>query len=138
MNKIGIVTLNGYFNYGNRLQNYALQETLKSFGCDVETIIIDNETKYQKSNNNKIHPLKRISNVKNKPLKDIVYRIQDRVWTLTHKKEILKSKAIREDIFINFTKTYIKETDFTLSNKNMSEHLLQTYDYFVAGVNAGI
>ena len=133
MNKIGIVTLNGYFNYGNRLQNYALQETLKSFGCDVETIIIDNETKYQKSNNNKIHPLKRISNVKNKPLKDIVYRIQDRVWTLTHKKEILKSKAIREDIFINFTKTYIKETDFTLSNKNMSEHLLQTYDYFVAG-----
>lgn len=30
MLKIGIITLNGYFNYGNRLQNYALQNFLKN------------------------------------------------------------------------------------------------------------
>lgn len=39
MKKIGIVTIWGNNNYGNRLQNYALQEFLKSLGdFDVETI----------------------------------------------------------------------------------------------------
>lgn len=38
MQKIGIVTLNGYFNYGNRLQNYALCYYLKKFGFEVYNI----------------------------------------------------------------------------------------------------
>lgn len=32
MNKIGIITLNGYYNYGNRLQNYALQKFVENYG----------------------------------------------------------------------------------------------------------
>ena len=40
MKKIGIITLHGYHNYGNRLQNYAVQEVLKSLQFDAETIII--------------------------------------------------------------------------------------------------
>ena len=36
--KIGIITLNGYFNYGNRLQNYALTKYLEDNGCEVYTI----------------------------------------------------------------------------------------------------
>lgn len=38
MKKIGIITIYDEDNYGNRLQNYAVQEILKSFGFDVETI----------------------------------------------------------------------------------------------------
>lgn len=38
MKKIGIVTLNGNFNIGNRLQNYALKKYLESLKLDVETI----------------------------------------------------------------------------------------------------
>ena len=48
MKKIGIVTLNGYKNYGNRLQNYALEEFLRSLDYDVETIWITNLKKYLK------------------------------------------------------------------------------------------
>lgn len=36
--KIGIITINDNNNYGNRLQNYALQETIKKMGIEVETI----------------------------------------------------------------------------------------------------
>ena len=36
---LGIITLIGYYNYGNRLQNYAVQEVLHSLGCNCETII---------------------------------------------------------------------------------------------------
>lgn len=38
--KIGIVTLIGYDNYGNRLQNYAIQETVKTLGYNAETLVI--------------------------------------------------------------------------------------------------
>lgn len=36
--KLGIVTLNGYFNFGNRLQNYALTRVLEKKGFDVYTL----------------------------------------------------------------------------------------------------
>ncbi len=36
--KVYIITLNGYFNYGNRLQNYALTKTLEGYGFDTRTI----------------------------------------------------------------------------------------------------
>ena len=39
MNKAGIITLYGNNNYGNRLQNFAVQESLKKLGIEVETII---------------------------------------------------------------------------------------------------
>lgn len=38
MIKIGLLTLNGNVNYGNRLQNYALKKVLESLSCKVETI----------------------------------------------------------------------------------------------------
>lgn len=38
MKKIAIVTINDTNNYGNRLQNYALQEFVKKFGFECETI----------------------------------------------------------------------------------------------------
>ena len=39
MRKIGILTINDYNNYGNRLQNYAVQEVLLKQGFNVQTII---------------------------------------------------------------------------------------------------
>ena len=44
MKKVGIVTIESE-NFGNRLQNYALQEVIKSLGCKVETI---NRRNYKK------------------------------------------------------------------------------------------
>lgn len=38
MKKIGILTLNGNMNYGNRLQNYALEQTILKLGAEVDTI----------------------------------------------------------------------------------------------------
>ena len=36
--RAGIVTITNGENYGNRLQNYAVQEALKSLGFQAETI----------------------------------------------------------------------------------------------------
>lgn len=39
MKTVGIVTLFGLYNFGNRLQNYAVQEIFKSYGYEVRTIL---------------------------------------------------------------------------------------------------
>ena len=70
MGKIGLITLNGYFNYGNRLQNYALQEVIKSLGFNVETVI--NNKVMNKSK--KVNAIKRISNIKGKTLEELIHR----------------------------------------------------------------
>lgn len=50
MNKIAILTLPGNFNYGNRLQNYALQTIIENRGYKVETLDISfsRKSKYRK------------------------------------------------------------------------------------------
>ncbi len=44
MKKIGIITLFGYNNYGNRLQMFAVQKVYKSLGFDSEVIKYEHET----------------------------------------------------------------------------------------------
>lgn len=41
MKKIGIVTIQGRFNYGNRLQNYATSVIYKNFGCRPVSLFLD-------------------------------------------------------------------------------------------------
>ena len=40
--KVAIVTLPGHFNYGNRLQNYALQKFISNYAETVETLWYEN------------------------------------------------------------------------------------------------
>ena len=42
--KIAILTLNTHNNYGNRLQNYALQEVLRKYADVVDTIWYEEDT----------------------------------------------------------------------------------------------
>lgn len=85
--KIAIVTLVGDFNYGNRLQNYALQEILTSFGAEVSTI--DN------------------------PPQSTVCRIKERFIERIDGKKQLKSicDLCREKKLRDFTKQYIHMCD---------------------------
>lgn len=62
MKKIGIVTLFGNYNYGNRLQNYAVQEIAKKYGYTTDTFVIV------------AHPFKEIV----RKCKRFVYRLQSR------------------------------------------------------------
>lgn len=46
MKKVGIVTLTGYFNYGQKFQNYAVQKILRDFGYDADTFISGTPDKF--------------------------------------------------------------------------------------------
>ena len=116
--KIGIITLNGNRNYGNKLQNYALQKFLKSLSnsIDVDTIW------YTKDNyilNKKFITLKNFRRF-------IFNRHNLREYFL---KNIYANDIVREynikkfnDKFINIVYDYEIKPD-----------LNERYDYFIAG-----
>lgn len=108
--KIGIVTLYGYFNYGNRLQNYALQEVLKDQDNEVETIIFKNKENFLKSNMKKI--LER---------RDNKYKIKS------------FNDIIRESNIKRFSKKYIKTKEYDINNVSNYMKIDSDFDLFIVG-----
>ncbi len=123
MKRIGILTLNGYYNYGNRLQNYALQEVLKSLSFYVETILVDRNTANQERFTERLYNLRR-----NSPIQ-IYYKIYNRCLRYIYKDAIKK----RTTIFKKFTSEYIQETNYSISRNYIPEDLSNQYDYFITG-----
>jgi len=124
MKKIAVITLNGYFNYGNRLQNYALQETLKSLGFLAETLVI-------KDKPNESAPLKvRFLNLLKKPPDEIIKRL---IYKIIVKKREDKINYIRTKLFRKFTYKYIRETDYDIYADVIPENLSGKYEYFITG-----
>ena len=118
MKKVAIITLNGYLNYGNRLQNYALQRFLETLSSEVypETVW------YEK--------------IKLK-LKENVMRyvnIRDYIFNKHGFREFINSgkyifSIIREYNFKKFNDKYIN----SVFDYKIKDDLNDRYDYFVAG-----
>lgn len=125
MKKVGIITLNGYKNYGNRLQNYALQEAVKSLGFSVDTIIIeaieDKHTK-KKLNINKVFSLLKI-----------IKKSKEKINKIINNKKYSNYIEERVNNFKKFTIDNILETDFTISDVNIPTSKIEKYDYFITG-----
>lgn len=129
MSRIGIITLNGYFNYGNRLQNYALQRTLEKMGYKVDTIINDTKKVQKKSQIEKRTVLDKVKSAAKLPFAELVEKVERRVTNRLFRER----QRIRTDIFKEFTKKYINETDFSITENNIPKSLVDSYDYFIVG-----
>lgn len=107
MKKVGIITIFNS-NYGNRLQNYALQETLKKLKVDVTTI-------------KNIALLNKKTNLINYLLRNVkhIFVRQDFV-----------DASEREEKFVDFNK-HIKSTSTCFNWFNKRE--LNSFDYFIIG-----
>lgn len=96
MKRIGILTLNDYFNYGNRLQNYALQRFLLNL-TSVENV----ETIWYRKNNMRINrKYITFDNIR----RYIFNRHNYREYIDKH---ILFNDIIRENIIKRFSDKYI-------------------------------
>lgn len=128
--KVGIVTLHGYSNYGNRLQNYALQEQIKALGFDVDTLVFQKpETKFQES---KLLKVKRISGL---PFKEIEKRVRNKFHGQYNKLiNYINRDSIfeRTRIFKKFSSDYLSEKYFDNSAKTLAD-LGDCYDFFITG-----
>ncbi|MGL5478952.1 MAG: polysaccharide pyruvyl transferase family protein [Clostridium sp.] len=125
MDKVGIVTLNGNYNYGNRLQNYALQEVIKSFEYDCETFINTTVVSNDIDETKKEKVIKFIK----KPLNDKINIFKKKF----NKRKFDNLKNNRYKVFSDFSKKYISETDFEININTINNIDFSNYKYCVTG-----
>lgn len=116
--KVAILTLTDYYNYGNKLQNFASQEVLKSLGCKVETIPVE-PTSIRFN-------LKRLKN-----------SIKGRLYSRNPNVNIEECNShVKFNKFYSFSKQNIKMSRYKINYKNINrlkKRLNQEYDFFVVG-----
>lgn len=118
MKKVAIITLNNYLNYGNRLQNYALQNFLKNLNTNIylETVW------YEKLKLKLAEKLTRYVN------------IRDFIFNKNGFREFINSgkyiyEIIREYNFKKFNDKYIN----SVFDYKIKDDLNDRYDYFIVG-----
>lgn len=109
-NNIAIVTLTGTSNYGNRLQNYALEKVLRRYADNVVTI--DNDYIYANF------------------FKILKYRLKQLFYFF--KNIVIKSERIRKSNFLEFNKN-IKFTNRIVRSRFETKKIKNDFDYFVIG-----
>ena len=114
MKKVGILTITDGANYGNRLQNYAMQVLLTSLDLDVETI--QRETPRDK------HGIVLLK-----------YLVKENIKRLIGRKNTYFALRERKRKFLEFNRKYIKFSNVCLSNNQAPEGLKNQYDYFICG-----
>ena len=131
--KIGIITLYGQLNYGNRLQNFALQEALASLGCEAETIVY--HSSYGRD------PLSRAKKLLRQPL-----RRSAGILAAAIKRKLLRlprpvkadhlipasAKQARAAAFAEFGRN-IHLTSYTVTPEKFNQELAKRFDLFVVG-----
>ncbi|SIS82902.1 polysaccharide pyruvyl transferase family protein [Salimicrobium salexigens] len=116
MKKIGIVTLSGYFNYGNRLQNYALEQILNKKGYYVETLWINPEQ------------LQKIS-IKQK----LKLLIKKNIVLFLFKKEGNFTGRRKYKNFKKFSIHHLNEKKHFNKSNDLPKRVADTFDYFIVG-----
>lgn len=111
--KIGIITITDGQNYGNRLQNFALQETLKKFGVQADTI-------------------KRLTFRNVTGMDRVKLYIKNFVKFFVCPKAIT-SFYIRKYKFYQFNKKYIHFSNYFLKDNHASDKLKDSYNFFICG-----
>ncbi|MDK2897350.1 MAG: hypothetical protein PWP04_1470 [Candidatus Atribacteria bacterium] len=127
MKKVAIVTLIGYYNYGNRLQNYATQEVIKDLGYEVQTIIYYKRVEARKEALN-VAIKRKMTSFLNKTNKQRYYTLKNKLIHILYKDLIYK----RRRAFKLFTQTNISETDI-IYDDYIFNNLAEDYDFFVTG-----
>lgn len=119
MKKIGILTINDYNNYGNRIQNYALQVYLEKMGYSIETI--ENNTKTDKLCDKPKKLKQNNSNILKKIRNKLKYYFN------------IKNFKMREKNFKAFNIECIKSSKYHINESDIPSDLKEQYDYFVIG-----
>lgn len=128
--RLGIVTIVDHANFGNRLQNYAVQEVLKSLGFDPETIVSHRF--------DGLDPGRRIRYLREKLLVSASEsRIFDhfrgraaRALEARKHSSLLMAKAASGH---EFSRKHIKQSTAHLSPGGLRGERVEDYDYFVVG-----
>ena len=117
--RVGLVTITGHSNFGNQLQNYAMQRIISELGFSCSTIL----------NTPRAAAEARPAPVRPRSL---VRRLGGRLA----RRRVSRRRALRAEKDARaraFSRAHIHETDFTIYRDTPTGDLDAMYDYFVVG-----
>lgn len=122
--KIGIVTITDYSNYGNRLQNYALQETLKNMGHEVVSI-----------RNVPLSKKHTMLNILGRGPKAIGELVVSKIFKRSRgKSDSLENlDQLRKNKLKQFSDAHLNETEYYINSEDWPENIELEFDYFIVG-----
>ncbi len=130
---VGLVTIISHGNYGNRLQNYAMQRIITDLGFDCTTIL--NSPKLtEEAASRKAQTAKR-SQVRALMPRTTLPSLR-RLFMGAEEREALDARRLqsqREHRGRAFTRAHIRESDFTIYRDTPSANLDAMHDLFVVG-----
>lgn len=135
MKSVGIVTIVSNRNFGNRLQNFALQEALKELGCgDVATI---------RDDTGKVRGRRRLragaDRLRDEGIQVVLPYLKGQVGRFdraAHQSPALRTSFLgyeRERAIRTFADTHIPQVSFNLADSDGIRRILGKYDYFAVG-----
>lgn len=128
MRKIGIITLSGYDNYGNRLQSFAMEYIFRKFG-EVETLFQRSGEIYSPHNANSF--LYNYCKFRNDFSGN---KLIERIFNNTPK---INGKYLRIKRFIKFkefSQKYLNERDYHITGNNyIAEDICNKYNFIIVG-----
>ncbi|OIP83957.1 MAG: hypothetical protein AUK44_03800 [Porphyromonadaceae bacterium CG2_30_38_12] len=130
MKRVGLYTITDYVNYGNRLQNYAGQEILRSFGFEVETIRNFPTKPVEKGF---AFTLYRIKNALTQSPMILINKAYQKIVDRKKRALYLSCQRAKEVSFRAFSEKYMSESDFVMTLSNVPTDLDRRYDYCVVG-----
>lgn len=131
MKKAGILTIVDYVNYGNRLQNYATQEILKSYGMDVKTIV--NRPFSRPVEKGIRFLLKRIGNALLLSPSVMMERLRIKVYNFRYRNSYKAGQKAKALSFRKYCSGLMHETDFVVDENNIPADLGERFDLFFTG-----
>lgn len=143
MKKVGIITIVDYCNYGNRLQNYAVQEVIKNLGLEPETIVnepINIRNLQQKLKRFMNRPGKEMiiilvqkASAVMRKIRQLLIKTKDEKEHTAEKQRVEELIKDRETRFIKYTNENIKETPYSITPDTIPKDFYKNYSYFIVG-----
>jgi hypothetical protein len=130
MKKAAIITITDYLNYGNRLQNFAAQEILKSYKLEVESIP-NFPVRIEESG--MLFTINRIKNALLLSPATMIKKLDEKIYEKKNKAKYQQAQKAKQKSFRDYSTKHTTETSFTVQNNKMPENLGDQYDYFVIG-----
>lgn len=126
MRKVGIVTLVGYVNFGNRLQNYALQECIRSLGFDV--LSIKNTPRFGDG----AGPIQRRMQILQRRG---LHAFMDKARSMSARmpSPIAPRESLRIKGNLDFTQRYLRESNWSFEELSDTAEFARGFEYFVVG-----
>lgn len=132
MDRIGIITITAGCNYGNRLQNFALQEFLKSIKLNSEVLTLDYVPHYTMQDDSTSAFKKLLELYSKMSVQDVLFDVMAIVKRRCLRNTNSRKEIILRSAFSEFNSVYVNMSE-QINNDSLLLNQNNVCDYYICG-----